>query len=508
MTDHRQASPTPGSAGDIETFGFLLQRGNGSMLLHLLFAFFGAFTLYLAIVHVPWRDEAQPWLFARDLDLSGMFYVARHNGHPMTWFVCAKILQELGAGYLSLMVLDWAFGLWGVWLLFYRSYLPLAARLAFAYAPICFSEIVVRGRNYAFALPICFLAAYLYQDVQRRPIRFSIVLALLASTNVYAAAVFVGLWFQFLLEQAFGFGAERFSLRPVFTRYLVANLILAVGAIWLFLQLAPIHFPGDPFPSVTSHLYFVAGRLVDLRLTLVLLPWLCLPFLPKVPSVPRILGTIPTLLLAAIPIIAYSAWGRHLYMLGLGVVYFCWIYYDNLLKADWWLTRKWGPFGVAFAVTLLIFFAGWTPKPYLRHAYPGWDDGRNAAYAVIDNHFDRPDTVLVSTDPFKTMTLLPYFRSIQSDYAPAMFGPSPQSYAYDAYVGCVTLTPSVAELKPLVLDVAQKNPGKTILIIGTRPRSADIPDYGPGYQLQLVYRTPLNIGPLDEGYEVYLLRQP
>jgi hypothetical protein len=417
------------------------------------------------------------------------------------------VLRELGAGYLAAMALNWAFCLSGVWLLFYRSYLPLAARIAFALAPECFSEIAVRGRNYAFALPICFLAAVLYKDVQRRPIRFSLVLALLASTNVYAAAVFVGIWFQFLLEQAFGFGAGRFSLRPVFTKYLLANLILAAGSIALVLQLAPVHFPGDPFPSVTSNLDLEPRRLLDLRLIIVSLPLFCLPFLPKAPAVPRILGSLPILLLAAIPIIAYSAWARHMYMLELGVVYFCWIYYDNLLKADWWLTRRWGPSGVACVVALLIFLAGWAPKPYLRHAYPGWDDARNAANSIVRNNFDQPDTLLVTTDPFKTMSLLPYFKSIKSDIAPPQFGPSPQSYAYDAYVRYVSTTQSVAEIKPLVLDVAAKNPGKTILVLGTRPRSADIPDYGPQYQLQLVYRTPLDMGALDEGFEVYVLRE-
>jgi hypothetical protein len=487
-------------------FPYLLRRDNRSILLPFFFGLFALFTLYLSLIHAPWRDEAQPWLFARDLDLQGLFYVARHNGHPILWFLCVKALMGLGLGYLSIMVLNWAFCLSGIWLLFYRSGLPLAARLTFAFAPICLSEIAVRGRNYAFALPICFLAAILYKQAERKPVRFSLVLVLLASTNVYAAAVFVGLYFQFLLDQSFAFGSGRFSLRPLFTRYLVANLILAVGSILLFLQLAPVHFPGDPFPNVTSHLALDPKRLIDLRLSLVFIPWILLPFLPKIPRVPPILASVATLLLAAIPIIAYSAYARHLYMLGLGVLYLCWIYYDQILRGDWWLTRKWGPSGAAFAVTLLIIIAGWAPKPYLRHAYPGLDDSTNAAESIVRNNLDRPDTLIVATDPFSTMSLLPYLTSIKSDYAPPQFGPSPQSYAYDAYVSYVPLTPSVAENKPLVLDVAAKNPGKTILVVGTRPKSTDVPDYGPNYHLELIYRTPLNIGPLDEGFEIYLLR--
>ena len=137
-----------------KNFAYLLQRGNRNALLHVFFAFFALFTLFMAFYHVPFRDEAQPWLFARDLDWRGLLYVTRHNGHPILWLACVKILYQLGLDFSAIMVLNWAFCVGAVWLLFYRSSLPLAARVGFAYAPECLLEISFTGRDYAIALAL------------------------------------------------------------------------------------------------------------------------------------------------------------------------------------------------------------------------------------------------------------------------------------------------------------------------------------------------------------------
>lgn len=484
---------------------FLLRRDNRTALLPVVLGVFAVATLYLVFWHEPRGDEATPWVIVRNLDFRGLFYMLRHNGHPILWFLCIKAVQSLGFNYLAMEILNWMFSLWGIWLLFYRSALPLFARFGVALAPICCLEVAFTSRNYAIAMPLVFLAACFYPTARARPLRYSMVLALLASTNVFASAVFVGISLQFLVDQAWHTGS--FAIRPLYTRFLLPNLIIVLGALLLFLQLAPIRFPGDPFPDINSTLAPSFYNVLKPHYLLLCVVSLALVFFQRIP---RVVGGVPPVLLALIPIVTYGGTGRHFFMIELGIVYYFWVYLDDFIASGKFAFFRLGPRGVCVLCTLMIVVPVLTLKRNMFSELRYQPDERNTARAIIGHGLDTPNSIMVATDPFRTMAMFLFLKNIREDYVPPEFGPSPQSYALDAYVR-ILLKESLSadDMKPLVLEVSRRNPGKTIvLVIGGAKAVLDPQSGDPNYQLTSIYESPAKpaVAINDEYYRVFVLQ--
>jgi len=485
---------------------FLLRRDHDVTCLHVAYAFFCAFSLFLTLYHTPWRDEAQAWLLARDLSVWQLFLEARHDGHPILWHLCLKVVQAAGFNYWGMMLLNWAFMAFAIWLLFYRSTIPLSARIVVALCPACLLHVSYNARNYAISAMLIFIAAILYRNVSRRPIGFSVVLALLASTNVYAAAVFVGISFQFLLEQAFSSGQNRFSLRPLFTRYLPANLILLAGALLLVAQLAPVPLPGEP--TVGRPVLTFSFNPSCFAVVLLLIP-LFLTCIPKSPGCPRIFGGILTVGLVLIPACLYGMGTRHAFMVVVETVYFIWIYLDDILRNSSAKTPPRESFMTGLAALLIITICIACQWAGLRTAFKYEFDSRRTAQAIIAHHLDQPDTLLVTTDPAFSTPLLLFFKNIRVTYGPPPYGPPPQSFADFFLTRMRTHIPTLEEMKPLVMNLAREHPDKTLMVVSVNPGNPPPRNDDPSYQLVPVYLSPPP--PVDdhkgEFYQVYLLKK-
>ncbi len=507
--------------------GFLLDRDYTGLLFHIAFALFLACSLFESLYHVPWRDEAQAWLMARDLNVWQLFLEARHDGHPILWHLCLKALQAVGINYVGMMLLNWAFIGGAVWLLFYQSRLPLLARLSFAFCPVCLFYVSYYARNYAISAFLLFLAATLYRRAEKPAIRFAIVLALAASTNVYAAAVFVGASFQFLLEQGCSFGKSAFSLRPIYTRYLIPNAILALGALLVVLQLAPVpmasdHYRPEPFVAAASadqsKLVVLFHKLQHSRifqfdpgLWIFLLLLLAILLFRKTPGAPRIYGIAVAIALALVPMTCYITTSRHLFVLVAGAVYFLWIYFDDIFLAteqpqD---AQPKSPFlnSTAAIAGLVLALCLTCQHEIIKSVFVPDHDGRNAARAIRDHHLDEPGTLAVTTDPNRVTSVLLLLDHIPNEYAPPPWPAEPESFADAYYTRARKHTPTVAELKPLVLDFAKANPSKPILVIGCDPSDISVAASDPDYPLTLIYKSPPEPSdPNDlESYQVYVL---
>jgi hypothetical protein len=484
----------------VKVGAFLFRRDHRFIFLHLVFLIFVSISFFLTFHHVMWRDEAQAWLLARSLNVWQLFLEARHDGHPILWHLCLKVLQILGAGPWAMMLLNWIFITSAVWLLFYRSALPFLARIVVAMCPACLLHLSFNARNYAISVALAFLAATLYRQVAKKPVLFCFVLALFASTNVYAAGVFAGIAFQFVLEQSFSFGRSPFSLGPIFTRFLIPNLILAIGAAAVVAQLAPIPLPGEPTtgkPVLTASL-----AVLHLNPLIVLASPILLVFFSKTPGAPRIFGGIVTVALVLIPAIYYGFGARHSFMLAVEVVYFLWIYFDDILRQ---LEQK----GVSFAAprlmilsTLLISAVSMACQfEGFRLAFKKDSDSTLAARAIIQRQLDRDDTILITTDPTGISAVLLQLGNVREMYGPPPFPPGPMLFPDFFYRRMAGHVPSLEEMKPRVLELAQANPSRRIVIIACSRTESSYDNPDPNYQLESVYTS--STGPENSRVEVF-----
>jgi putative flippase GtrA len=487
----------------------LLRRDPPAIALHVTFALFATVSFFLALHHTPWRDEAQVWLLARDLSIWELFQDARHEGHPILWPLCVKVVQATGANYLGMMLLNWTFMAAGIWLLLYRSAVPLLAKVVLTLCPASLFQISFIARDYAISVFLMFLAARLYPRGGEKPLWFCVVLALLASTNSYAAAVFVGISFQFLLEQTYSFGKRPFSLRPLVKQFLIPNLMLLAGAVLLIAQLAPVPLASEPKgvrPTLTVEL-----SNLGFLLTIIFATPIALLCFSKCPGCPRICGGIPTVGLALIPTLTYGCGSRHSFMLVCEVVYFIWIYLDDIIRAikpsgDSVKERS----SIVFATILIITGCIACQPGGLRTAFHNHSDSYRTAQAIIRENLDRPGTLLVTTDPCRVTAVLLFLKNIRQTYGPPPYGPPPQSFA-DFYLTRLRKhVPTIEELKPLVLKIARENPASTILVVSADPvQNNNFNDPDLSFELIPIYQSPLKAFAYndDELFQVYTLKR-
>ncbi len=110
--------------------------------------------------HEKWCDEAQAWLFARDLSLSRLwFYELRYEGSPGLWHTILWIAQHVfHANYNALGYIGAACAVGGAALLIFKAPFPRYIRwpLAFTYFMVYQYAVIARQYN---LLPVLAFAA-------------------------------------------------------------------------------------------------------------------------------------------------------------------------------------------------------------------------------------------------------------------------------------------------------------------------------------------------------------
>lgn len=196
---------------------------------------FVAGTLYVALHHEPWRDEADAWLAARDLPLTEMVpdWTA-HAGTPALWYLILKTLVHSGLPYPSETIANLGF-IWGAAaMLVFAAPLTRLTKVLLLGSYFFAYEYAVIARSYSLAILLIFLALTL----RKQPIAFAIVGAALFNTNVHGA-IFAGL--LFLLT-------TRGSQRIIMT----AGAALAAWQLWPRGEANPLAMRGLQWNAVTA----------------------------------------------------------------------------------------------------------------------------------------------------------------------------------------------------------------------------------------------------------------
>ena len=158
-----------------------------------------AVTAFTAAHHEPWRDEADPWLVARDADPVTFIRRASLSGTPSLWHLMLVPLARGGAPYESQKGLHLAIAAASVALILWRSPFPWLTKLAIVFSYFFAYEYAVVVRSYALSVLLLLLIAMWYRERFTRPVRYAAAVALLANTNAHSlfVAAFLGLFFAY-----------------------------------------------------------------------------------------------------------------------------------------------------------------------------------------------------------------------------------------------------------------------------------------------------------------------
>lgn len=158
-------------------------------------------SLFMALHHEPFSDEAQAYLIARDASLLDVITdVARAEGHPLLWYVWLKIwlLFNIDYSYISFASLIPSF--LGVWLFIKKAPFPPLARYLFPLTYFIFYQYNIVARGYSFLLLFISLAAVYYPKRKEHPWLYIFILMLLGQVEVYTFILAGGLFVLGLYE--------------------------------------------------------------------------------------------------------------------------------------------------------------------------------------------------------------------------------------------------------------------------------------------------------------------
>lgn len=167
---------------------------------HMGVAAFVAYALLLAVgvmQHVPWSDEAGPWVMAREAGWGDVQHYFSYSGHPPLWFMVLFPLARAGLPIEAMQWVNAAIALAVAWLVLLRAPFRLWVRVMFMFGVGMGYQYAVVARGYMLMILVMFMIADAYAERLQRPARYGMLLALLFNTEAFVlipAAMLAG-WF-------------------------------------------------------------------------------------------------------------------------------------------------------------------------------------------------------------------------------------------------------------------------------------------------------------------------
>ncbi len=195
------------------------------------------FTIYVALVawtvahHIPWADEAQAWLMARDASLREIFGTDLHyEGSPGLWHFFLWILCRFHISFATMHWISAVIPIAGIWLFLRFSPFPSILRVTLPFSFYLLYQYAAIARSYVAAPLLVFAAAILFARPARNLLSLAVVLGLLA--NLCPQGFCISLGFAVMLA------VRLFRRRRQDGRFAgAARLAIAgsvFGAFWVF----------------------------------------------------------------------------------------------------------------------------------------------------------------------------------------------------------------------------------------------------------------------------------
>lgn len=162
---------------------------------------YALFTLFMLFHHEIWADEAQVWLLAKNLSLSGLFTHLVNEGHPSFFYLLVMPFAKLGFSIFSMQLICWLASCAAVFLLLRFSPFNVFLKTAIVLSSGFLYFFPVVARSYSVLPLLVFAAAILYKKAKENPNRFAVpyavVLVLCANTHVimFAFVFVLGIYF-------------------------------------------------------------------------------------------------------------------------------------------------------------------------------------------------------------------------------------------------------------------------------------------------------------------------
>jgi len=150
----------------------------------IFFSIFAIISFIMIFFHEAWRDEAQQWLIARDLNVKELVNHLKYEGHFILWYLILMPFAKLGFPYITQNIISWLFVVVAMGIFMIKAPLKNHIKILtlFLYGNLYLFPII--SRCYCLIPLAIVLLAIFYKDRKERPIRYMLSLVLLANTHV------------------------------------------------------------------------------------------------------------------------------------------------------------------------------------------------------------------------------------------------------------------------------------------------------------------------------------
>jgi hypothetical protein len=195
------------------------------------------------VCHEPWRDEAQSWLLARDLDLWTLIRHMPYEGTPPLWHLVVFPFAQSGLPYFFQGLVHWiiagsAIGLW----LFHAPF-PRAIKYLLPFSYFFLFEYSVVARSYGLLVLLLFAICAHYPRRHDQPWIHALLIALLAQTNIQSMGAAGALGLLFLWEST--------QERPLDRPHFFALVLMVLSGLSVILMLIP--YPDQLYGGLTMN---------------------------------------------------------------------------------------------------------------------------------------------------------------------------------------------------------------------------------------------------------------
>lgn len=200
-------------------------------ILSVSFVLFAAITLWCALHHEAWFDEADPWLLVRDAPFADMLVSASNGGVPLLFHLTVLPFARAGLPYFAMQLVNLVYVWLAVLLLFRAPAFPSVVKVLFAFSYFPAFEFGVIPRPYGLQMLLTFAVAAVWRERHTRPLRVAAAIALLANTTTLGLLTAAVAGALLLWERVRSHLLHSRSIL-ISTAVMLAGGLLAVAQLW------------------------------------------------------------------------------------------------------------------------------------------------------------------------------------------------------------------------------------------------------------------------------------
>lgn len=158
-------------------------------------------TFIILLFHESWRDEAQAWLIARDLNIIDIFVQMKYEGHPVIWYLILVPFAKLGLPYIFVKIVSWLICNIAVWLILKKAPFNLILKILFIFSmPMIYLYPSISRSYCLIPLAITIVAIYFGQR-HEKTIQYILSILFIANTHVIMYGMVGILLLLFYIEE-------------------------------------------------------------------------------------------------------------------------------------------------------------------------------------------------------------------------------------------------------------------------------------------------------------------